>query len=120
MVWPASESPFSGPRDDLARRARRAGVPTVDVSGKTIVPGLWDMHTHVTQIEWAPVHLAAGVTTVPRRRPARGHSQCSSRAMDDQRRPDVRLGGAVEERPISAVGFSTWGRTLVLPSRSQR
>jgi imidazolonepropionase-like amidohydrolase len=41
-----------------------ADVPTVDVSGKTLVPGLWDMHTHVTQIEWAPVYLASGVTTV--------------------------------------------------------
>src|SRR5262249_8537706 len=40
-----------------------AGMPTVDLTGKTIVPGLWDMHTHVTQIEWAPVYLAAGVTT---------------------------------------------------------
>jgi imidazolonepropionase-like amidohydrolase len=40
------------------------GVPTVEVSGKTLVPGLWDMHTHVTQIEWAPVYLASGVTTV--------------------------------------------------------
>jgi imidazolonepropionase-like amidohydrolase len=40
------------------------GVPSVVVDGKTIVPGLWDMHTHVTQIEWAPVYLAAGVTTV--------------------------------------------------------
>jgi imidazolonepropionase-like amidohydrolase len=40
------------------------GVPSVAVDGKTIVPGLWDMHTHVTQIEWAPVYLAAGVTTV--------------------------------------------------------
>ena len=39
------------------------GMPTVDLTGKTIVPGLWDMHTHVTQIEWAPVYLAAGVTT---------------------------------------------------------
>jgi imidazolonepropionase-like amidohydrolase len=39
-------------------------APRVDVTGKTIVPGLWDMHTHVTQIEWAPVYLAAGVTTV--------------------------------------------------------
>ena len=39
-------------------------VPTVAVDGKTIIPGLWDMHTHVTQIEWAPVYLAAGVTTV--------------------------------------------------------
>jgi imidazolonepropionase-like amidohydrolase len=39
-------------------------APTVDVAGKTVIPGLWDMHTHVTQIEWAPVYLAAGVTTV--------------------------------------------------------
>jgi imidazolonepropionase-like amidohydrolase len=41
-----------------------AGTPVADMTGKTIVPGLWDMHTHVTQIEWAPVYLAAGVTTV--------------------------------------------------------
>jgi imidazolonepropionase-like amidohydrolase len=41
-----------------------ADVPSVPVAGKTIIPGLWDMHTHVTQIEWAPVYLAAGVTTV--------------------------------------------------------
>ena len=41
-----------------------ADAPTVAVAGKTIVPGLWDMHTHVTQIEWAPVYLGAGVTTV--------------------------------------------------------
>ena len=39
-------------------------VASVAVAGKTIIPGLWDMHTHVTQIEWAPVYLAAGVTTV--------------------------------------------------------
>ena len=50
-----------GARGDVAIPA---DVPTVDVAGKTIVPGLWDMHTHVTQIEWAPVYLAAGVTTV--------------------------------------------------------
>jgi hypothetical protein len=40
------------------------GMARVDVAGRTVVPGLWDMHTHVTQIEWAPVYLAAGVTTV--------------------------------------------------------
>lgn len=40
------------------------GVRTVPIAGKTLIPGLWDMHTHVTQIEWAPVYLAAGVTTV--------------------------------------------------------
>jgi imidazolonepropionase-like amidohydrolase len=41
-----------------------AGMPRVDVSGKTIVAGLWDSHTHFTQVEWAHVYLAAGVTTV--------------------------------------------------------
>jgi hypothetical protein len=41
-----------------------ADVPKIDLRGKTILPGLWDMHTHVTQIEWGPVYLAAGVTTV--------------------------------------------------------
>ncbi|MFN7979231.1 MAG: amidohydrolase family protein [Vicinamibacterales bacterium] len=40
------------------------GVTVVPADGLTIVPGLWDMHTHVTQVEWAPVYLAAGVTTV--------------------------------------------------------
>jgi imidazolonepropionase-like amidohydrolase len=39
------------------------GVPTVDVTGKTVLPGLWDMHAHVGQAEWGPVYLASGVTT---------------------------------------------------------
>ncbi|HEX6465128.1 MAG TPA: amidohydrolase family protein [Vicinamibacterales bacterium] len=39
------------------------GVPSIDVTGKTILPGLWDMHAHVGQAEWGPVYLAAGVTT---------------------------------------------------------
>lgn len=54
----------------IAAVGRRAGVTiprgmtVVPADGLTIVPGLWDMHTHVTQVEWAPVYLAAGVTTV--------------------------------------------------------
>jgi imidazolonepropionase-like amidohydrolase len=40
-----------------------AGVPVVDVTGKTILPGLWDMHAHVGLVEWGPVYLASGVTT---------------------------------------------------------
>lgn len=40
------------------------GTKRVDVAGRTIMPGLWDMHSHVMQMEWAPVYLAAGVTTV--------------------------------------------------------
>lgn len=41
-----------------------AGIARVDVSGKTILAGLWDMHAHVGQPEWGPVYLASGVTTV--------------------------------------------------------
>ncbi len=41
-----------------------AGARRIDVSGKTILPGLWDMHAHFEQVEWGPVYLAAGVTTV--------------------------------------------------------
>ena len=40
------------------------GAQRVDVRGQTIVPGLWDMHAHVMQVEWALMYLATGVTTV--------------------------------------------------------
>lgn len=36
----------------------------IDVRGKTIIPGLWDMHAHFQQVEWGPAYLAAGVTSV--------------------------------------------------------
>jgi imidazolonepropionase-like amidohydrolase len=36
----------------------------IDVRSKTILPGLWDMHAHFEQVEWGPIYLAAGVTTV--------------------------------------------------------
>ncbi len=45
-----------------SRFPRRRNASTCAAS--TIVPGLWDMHTHLMQVEWAPVYLAAGVTTV--------------------------------------------------------
>jgi imidazolonepropionase-like amidohydrolase len=41
-----------------------AGATSVDVAGKYLVPGLWDMHAHVEQVEQGAVYLAAGVTTV--------------------------------------------------------
>jgi imidazolonepropionase-like amidohydrolase len=41
-----------------------SGARTVDLAGKTILPGLWDMHAHIEQVEWGPLYLAAGVTTV--------------------------------------------------------
>ena len=39
------------------------GMPIVDAAGKTVLPGLWDMHAHVGLAEWGPVYLASGVTS---------------------------------------------------------
>jgi hypothetical protein len=40
-----------------------AGTRTIDARGKTIIPGLWDMHAHVALPEWGPAYLGVGVTT---------------------------------------------------------
>src|SRR6202522_3447451 len=41
-----------------------SGAQKVDARGKTILPGLWDMHAHFEQVEWRPIYLAAGAATV--------------------------------------------------------
>ena len=41
-----------------------AGAKVIHAEGRTILPGLWDMHAHFEQAEWGPAYLAAGVTTV--------------------------------------------------------
>jgi len=35
----------------------------IDVAGKFLLPGLWDMHAHLYQTEFGPTYLAAGITT---------------------------------------------------------
>ncbi len=50
-----------GPRADVEIPE---GAAVVDVSGKTLIAGLWDMHAHANQVEWAPTYLAGGVTTI--------------------------------------------------------
>ena len=49
-----------GPR---AQVAIPAGATIVDVSGKYLLPGLWDMHAHLVQPEFGVAYLAAGITT---------------------------------------------------------
>ncbi len=51
----------AGPRASVAIPD---GAQRIDVTGATIIPGLWDMHAHVMQVDWAPQYLATGVTTV--------------------------------------------------------
>lgn len=41
-----------------------SGIRVIDMSGKTVTPGLWDMHSHASQIEWASAYLGAGVTSI--------------------------------------------------------
>lgn len=36
----------------------------IDLTGKTLMPGLWDMHAHSNQVQWAPAYLAGGITTI--------------------------------------------------------
>ena len=50
-----------GPRSKV-KIPQNASV--VDAKGKFLLPGLWDMHAHFEQVEWGPIYLAAGVTTV--------------------------------------------------------
>lgn len=50
----------AGPR---AQVALPAGMPVVDGSGASVLPGLWEMHAHFAQVEWGPAYLAAGVTS---------------------------------------------------------
>ncbi|TDE14341.1 amidohydrolase family protein [Jiangella asiatica] len=43
-----------------------AGVRVVDLAGKYVVPGLWDVHTHSSEIAttFPPMHLVYGVTGI--------------------------------------------------------
>jgi imidazolonepropionase-like amidohydrolase len=40
-----------------------AGAERIDAAGRTLLPGLWDMHTH-PDLDSGPLFLAAGVTSV--------------------------------------------------------
>ncbi len=50
-----------GPRSKV-RIPKDASI--LDATGKFAIPGLWDMHAHYEQVEWGPIYLAAGVTSV--------------------------------------------------------
>lgn len=40
-----------------------AGATVANASDKFLVPGLWDMHAHLYQLELGPAYLGAGITT---------------------------------------------------------
>jgi imidazolonepropionase-like amidohydrolase len=51
----------AGPRAQVRVPADAA---VLDAHGKYLIPGLWDMHAHYEQVEWGPIYLASGITTV--------------------------------------------------------
>jgi len=40
-----------------------AGMRIIHAEGKSLLPGLWEMHSHYSGVEFGPALLAAGVTT---------------------------------------------------------
>jgi imidazolonepropionase-like amidohydrolase len=50
----------AGPR---ARVTIPRGWAVVDAKGQTLLPGLWEMHTHFSGVEFGPALLGAGITT---------------------------------------------------------
>ncbi|HEV3200505.1 MAG TPA: amidohydrolase family protein [Bryobacteraceae bacterium] len=50
----------AGPRSAVAIPR---GMTVVDAKGQTVLPGLWEMHTHFSGVEFGPALLAAGITT---------------------------------------------------------
>src|SRR5262249_50718564 len=46
-----------------AKDSDRASGEVIDATGRTVIPGLWDMHAHVGGND-GPLNLAGGITTV--------------------------------------------------------
>lgn len=83
-----------------------ANAIIIDVSGKTLIPGLWDMHAHANQVQWAPAYLAGGITT---------YRDCgneiefatafrSAIAKNGKMGPDILLGGMTDGEGITGNG----------------
>src|SRR5580698_9567346 len=39
------------------------GMSIINARGRTLLPGLWEMHVHFSGVEFGPALLAAGITT---------------------------------------------------------
>jgi imidazolonepropionase-like amidohydrolase len=83
-----------------------SGMTVVDAKGKTLIPGLWEMHTHYSGIEFGPALLAAGVTTA---RDCGGEFDflIAQRRAVDAPAPRLLLAGLVDAGGIKAFGHIT-------------
>ncbi len=84
-----------------------AGAFIIDAKGKTILPGLWDMHSHFEQAEWGPAYLAAGVTTVRDCGNEFGYINTIQTAIDEGRGvgPHILKAGIIDGKGAFALGI---------------
>jgi hypothetical protein len=83
-----------------------AGAFIIDAKGKTVLPGLWDMHAHFEQAEWGPAYLAAGVTTVRDCGNEFGYINAIQKAIDDGSGigPHILKAGIIDGKGPYALG----------------
>ncbi|HYK16551.1 MAG TPA: amidohydrolase family protein [Bryobacteraceae bacterium] len=83
-------------------------IATVDAKGQTLLPGLWEMHTHFSGVEFGPALLAAGITTA---RDCGGEFEYLVAQRDAAERgalsPRLLLAGLVDAGGLKAFGHVT-------------
>lgn len=82
------------------------GMKVVNASGQTLLPGLWEMHTHYSGVEFGPALLAAGITTA---RDCGGEFQFLTSLRDELEKhhglgPRLLLAGLVDSSGPDAFG----------------
>jgi imidazolonepropionase-like amidohydrolase len=92
---------------DKAGTAIPRGAQVINAAGKTIMPGLWDMHAHFEQTEWGPAYLAAGVTTVRDCGNELGFIDAIQQAIDSGKGigPKILMAGIIDGKGPMALGI---------------
>lgn len=80
----------------------------IDATGKSLMPGLWDMHSHFEQTEWGPAYLAAGVTTVRDCGNELGFIDAIQQAIDSGKGigPKIIMAGIIDGKGTMALGIT--------------
>ncbi|MCQ6958826.1 amidohydrolase family protein [Mucilaginibacter aquariorum] len=83
------------------------GAQVINANGKTIMPGLWDMHAHFEQTEWGPAYLAAGVTTVRDCGNELGFIDAIQQAIDNGKGigPKILMAGIIDGKGPMSLGI---------------
>jgi cytosine/adenosine deaminase-related metal-dependent hydrolase len=97
---------------------RPPGVPVVDLRGRHVIPGLWDMHTHniVDEAIFPPLYIANGITGVREMRG--GSAVAATRARIEAGRvtgPRIVAASPMVDGPASFFG----GEDLIVHDRGE-